>query len=147
VFRDVVIHDVGAVGRLEGLLYSAMPIRERVQRLWRLVVDWWRPSTNGSPTAAVAPTALAASPEPTPTVPHQREPRRPPPAHSQAGEPIIAGAVTVRMWIVGGRLVLATSRPEAERALVTLLPELDADDQATARRLLDALRGVHAAAA
>jgi hypothetical protein len=51
------------------------------------------------------------------------------------------------MWIVGGRLVLATSRPEAERALVTLLPELDADGQAAARRLLDALRGVHAAAA
>jgi hypothetical protein len=51
------------------------------------------------------------------------------------------------MWVVGGRLVLATSRPEAERALVTLLPELDADGQAAARTLLDAWRGSQAAAA
>jgi hypothetical protein len=63
------------------------------------------------------------------------------------GEPLIAGAVTVRMWIVGGRLVLATSTPEAERALLALLPELDADGQAAARRLLEGFHGDHAQAA
>ena len=68
-------------------------------------------------------------------------------ARARDGEPIIAGAVTVRMWIVGGRLVLATSSPEAERAVVTLLPELDADGQAAARTLLDAWREGQAAAA
>jgi hypothetical protein len=122
-----------------------MPIRERVQRLWRLVVDWWRPSANGSPSSTVASTPHA-SPASTTAAPAAS--RR---GHARTGvregEPLIAGAVTVRMWIVGGRLVLATSAPEAERALLTLLPELDADGQAAARRLLDALRGDHAQAA
>jgi len=68
-------------------------------------------------------------------------------ARARDGELIIAGAVTVRMWIVGGRLVLATSRSEAERAVITLLPELDPDGQAAARTLLDAWRGGQAAAA
>jgi hypothetical protein len=51
------------------------------------------------------------------------------------------------MWVVGGRLVLATSAAEAERALVTLLPELDAEAQRAAGLLLDALRAGHARAA
>lgn len=124
-----------------------MPIRERVQRLWRLVVDWWRPSKNGSPEPTVALTAPTPSATRTPADPHLKGLERPVKAPSADGEPIITGAVTVRMWIVGGRLVLATSAPEAERALVTLLPELDADGQAAARRLLDALRDAHAVAA
>jgi hypothetical protein len=124
-----------------------MPIRERVQRLWRLVVDWWRPSKNGSPEATVAAAPPSASATRTPADSRGKRPQRSATASSADGEPIIAGAVTVRMWIVGGRLVLATSAPEAERALVTLLPELDADAEAAARRLLDALRGAHAAAA
>jgi hypothetical protein len=51
------------------------------------------------------------------------------------------------MWVVSGRLVLATSEAEAERALVTLLGELAAEEQPAASTLLDALRGGLAAAA
>jgi len=51
------------------------------------------------------------------------------------------------MWVVGGRLVLATSQAEAERALGTLLGELGPEEQVAARDLLDALRGELAAAA
>jgi hypothetical protein len=51
------------------------------------------------------------------------------------------------MWVVAGRLVLATSDTEAAHALVTLLDELPADRQAEARALLDAMRGGFAAAA
>ena len=122
-----------------------MPIRERVQRLWRLVVDWWRPSQHGSPAPALGTSAPTRPRTPTATGPTQE--RGSSTIRPHDGEPLIAGAVTVRMWIVAGRLVLATSAPEAERALVTLLPELDADGQAAARRVLDALRGSHAAAA
>jgi len=124
-----------------------MPIRERVQRLWRLVVDWWRPSKNGSPEATVAAAPPSPSAARTATDARGKRPQRSDQGPSADGEPIIAGAVTVRMWVVGGRLVLATSASEAERALVTLLPELDADGQAAARTLLDALRDVHAVAA
>jgi len=63
------------------------------------------------------------------------------------GEPVVGGAVTVHMWVVGGRLVLATSQAEAERALGTLLGELGPEEQVAARDLLDALRGELAAAA
>ena len=122
-----------------------MPIRERVQRLWRLVVGWWRPSDNGNLSSAVTPTATAPSPQP--GSPARQRPRTTRTRATEDGEPLIAGAVTVRMWVVGGRLVLATSPAEAERALVTLLPELDADTQRAAGRLLDALRGGHARAA
>lgn len=45
------------------------------------------------------------------------------------------------MWVVAGRVVLATSEAEAERALVTLLGELAPDEQPAARALADALRG------
>ena len=51
------------------------------------------------------------------------------------------------MWVVGGRLVLATSESEAERALTTLLGELGPEEQPAARALLDALHGGLAAAA
>jgi hypothetical protein len=51
------------------------------------------------------------------------------------------------MWIVSGRLVLATSPAEAERALVRLLVDLDGAEQSAARALLDTLRAELAAAA
>lgn len=121
-----------------------MPIRERVQRLWRFVVDWWRPPTDGRSTTAGTPSAPAQTSRPATT--RQRAPARER-AAAPDGESLITGAVTVRMWIVSGRLILATSAAEAERALVTLLPELDADGQAAARRVLDGLRGGHAQAA
>jgi hypothetical protein len=63
------------------------------------------------------------------------------------GEPLIGGVVTLRMWVVAGRLVLATSEAEAARALATLAGALPADAQGEARELLDALRGGLAAAA
>jgi len=53
----------------------------------------------------------------------------------------------VRMWIVAGRLVLATSKSEAEQALATLVGELGPEEQPAARALLDALHGDFAAAA
>jgi hypothetical protein len=51
------------------------------------------------------------------------------------------------MWVVAGRLVLATSQAEAARALATLAGALPPDAQGEARELLDALRGGLAAAA
>jgi hypothetical protein len=63
------------------------------------------------------------------------------------GEPLIGGVVTLRMWVVAGRLVLATSEAEAARALATLAGALPPDAQGEARELLDALRGGLAAAA
>jgi hypothetical protein len=63
------------------------------------------------------------------------------------GEPLIGGAVTLRMWPVAGRLVLATSDGEAERALATLLGELAPEEQREAHALLEALRRGLAAAA
>jgi len=125
-----------------------MPIRERVQRLWRLVVGWWRPSSNNGPASTLAPTASASSARATAVVPRGRRGRAAPDgARAEGGEPLIGGVVTVRMWVVGGRLVLATSPSDAERALLALLPELDAEGQGAARTLLDTLRGGHAAAA
>lgn len=55
--------------------------------------------------------------------------------------------MTVRMWVVGGRLVLATSRAEAEQAVRTLLVDLQPAEQPAARALLDALQTDFAAAA
>jgi len=51
------------------------------------------------------------------------------------------------MWVVGGRLVLATSRAEAEQAVRTLLVDLQPAEQPAARALLDALQTDFAAAA
>jgi hypothetical protein len=51
------------------------------------------------------------------------------------------------MWSLGGRLILATSVREAEHAIVRLLPELTDEERASARRLLDDLRGMGTAAA
>jgi hypothetical protein len=72
---------------------------------------------------------------------------RSPDGDASVGEQVIGGAATVRMWILGGRLVLATSPAEAERAVVTLLGELTPDERQAARPLLDALRHARAAAA
>lgn len=66
---------------------------------------------------------------------------------SNVGEPVIGGAVTLCMWVVAGRLVLATSEAEAARALAALAGELPPEAQEEARDLLDALRGGLAAAA
>ena len=63
------------------------------------------------------------------------------------GERLIGGAITVWMWSVGGRLILATSPSEAERAIVRLLPELPIEERAGAQQLLDALRAPSAVAA
>ncbi|MDH4045659.1 MAG: hypothetical protein OEY20_03525 [Gemmatimonadota bacterium] len=63
------------------------------------------------------------------------------------GEPLIGGAITVWMWCVGGRLILATSPLEAERAIARLLPGLAPAERAAAQRLLDELRVPSAAAA
>jgi hypothetical protein len=60
---------------------------------------------------------------------------------------LTGGAVTLRMWVVGGRLVLATSKAEAEHAIGTLLGELGPEEQPAARNLLAALQGELAAAA
>jgi hypothetical protein len=121
-----------------------MPIRTRVQRLWRLVVAWWR--IPGHPD----PQQPAHEPRPAPT----RQPQRPAisrhsatPAAPNIGEPLVSGVVTLRMWVVAGRVVLATSHAEAERAVVTLSGELPAEACGEARALLDALRGELAAAA
>jgi hypothetical protein len=51
------------------------------------------------------------------------------------------------MWVVAGRLVLATSAAEAERAVVALVGQLDRDGQDAARVLLDHWRGDRVAAA
>lgn len=78
-------------------------------------------------------------------------PERRHPAHAPApaglGERLIGGAVTVWMWSVGGRLILATSAAEAEQAVARLLPELGGTERATAERLLRDLRTPPAAAA
>lgn len=122
-----------------------MRIRARVQRLWRLVVEWWRTPTHSLPQPP-APQRESAPPN----QPRLRIASRRPAKAADAphvGEPLIGGAVTLRMWVVCGRLVLATSQAEAELALASLLGELPPDEQPAARDLLDALRGGLAAAA
>jgi hypothetical protein len=122
-----------------------MPIRARVQRLWRLVVEWWRPPTHRIPQPPAPQPESAPPQQPRLRIASHRPAKTP--AAPYVGEPLIGGAVTLRMWVVGGRLVLATSQAEAERALATLLGELPPDEQPAARDLLDALRGGLAAAA
>jgi hypothetical protein len=122
-----------------------MPIRARVQRLWRLVVDWWRPSTRRSPQPPASQPDSTPPGQPRLRIASRRQAKAPPRPH--LGEPLIGGAVTLRMWVVGGQLVLATSRAEAERALVALMGELTPEAQAEASTLLDGLRGGFAAAA
>lgn len=68
-------------------------------------------------------------------------------ASARHGERLIGGAITLWMWSVGGRLIVATSALEAERAIVQLLPELSADEQGLARALLDEMRASSAVAA
>jgi len=122
-----------------------MPIRARVQRLWRLVVEWWRPFQRLDPQhSAHEPRATTSRQTGRYTV--SPRPSAAPEA-SSVGEPLIGGVVTVWMWVVAGRLVLATSEAEAARALATLAGELPPDAQGEARELLDALRGGLAAAA
>lgn len=122
-----------------------MPIRARVQRLWRLVVEWWRPSTRRSPQPPDSRSDPAPSRQPKLRLASRQSQTVSPAPHT--GEPLVGGAVTLRMWVVSGRLVLATSDAEAERALVTLLGELALEEQSAASTLLDALRGGLAAAA
>lgn len=125
-----------------------MPIRERVQRLWRLVVRWWRPTQPSSAPEQTVPSAASTSPTPIRSrtaTPRRRQPAREPgPAQ---GEQLIGGAVTLWMWSLGGQLILATSTAEAERAIVRLLPELDGPERERAERLLQDLRTPEAAAA
>jgi hypothetical protein len=120
-------------------LYSAMPIRARVQRLWRLVVEWWRPSIRRPSQPQASRPHAPPPPQPRLRIASGHPAKAPAAPH--VGEPLVGGAVTVRMWVVAGRVVLATSEAEAERALVTLLGELAPDEQPVARALADALRG------
>jgi len=122
-----------------------MPIRARVQRLWRLVVEWWRAPTHRIPQPP-APQPESAPPTQSRLRIASHRPAKTPVA-PHVGEPLIGGAVTLRMWVVCGRLVLATSQADAELALATLLGELPPDQQPAARDLLHALRGGLAAAA
>jgi hypothetical protein len=118
-----------------------MPIRTRVRRLWRALVDWWSaPKNTNAPPPSQEPSREAPVSRRTPT-PRSAD------RSASLGEQVIGGAVTVRMWIVGGRLVLATSPAEAERAFVTLLGELTPEERQEARPLLDALRQARATAA
>jgi hypothetical protein len=114
-----------------------MPFRQRIQALWRRVAGLWRPhysrSLSHSPAADGVGSAAVGS--------------RPRPPERAGGEPLIGGAVTVRMWSVGGLLVLATSDAEAERALVGLLGRVGPGETQAARALLDELRSAHASAA
>jgi hypothetical protein len=57
------------------------------------------------------------------------------------------GDVTLRMWPVGGLVVLATSDAEAEHALVSLVGHPDGTVRAAAVTRLEELRGSRAAAA
>lgn len=118
-----------------------MPIRTRVRRLWRALVDWWgSPKNVDPPQPSQEPSRETLGSRRTLTA-------RSADRGSSLGEQVIGGAVTVRMWIVGGRLVLATSPAEAERAFVTLLGELTPEERQEVRPLLDALRQARATAA
>jgi hypothetical protein len=63
------------------------------------------------------------------------------------GDVVVEGDVVVRLWNVAGLVVLATSRAEAVRALVTLQAHADQTVRREASRLLDDLQEEPAAAA
>lgn len=115
-----------------------MPTTRGLGRLWRVLASFWRrgPALFRAPIPAVGSDQAPSAPE---------SPR----GHDDArsGEPLTGGTVTLRMWVVAGRLVLATSAAEAERAVVALVGQLDRDGQDAARVLLDHWRGDRVAAA
>jgi hypothetical protein len=57
------------------------------------------------------------------------------------------GEVTLRLWTVGDLVVLATSEPEAEDALISLMTHADGTVRSAAARELEKLQGTRAAAA
>jgi hypothetical protein len=117
-----------------------MRIRDRLRRVWRWATALLAapsPASHVSPPVSLSPTF----------------PKPPPPKTGQeprplgAGDPVILGDVTLRLWPVGDLVVLATSEAEAEWALVALLGHPDQDVRGAAGTRLDALRDTRAAAA
>jgi hypothetical protein len=114
-----------------------MPIRTRLRRMWR-----WAASLLHLTTAA--DTSTAPSHHKSPTLP----PRRPQPSATRrigtaaraGGEVVLGGSVEIRMWTVGGVVVLATSIQEAEGALVTLLSH---DEPSVRRAAAGMLERIH----
>lgn len=110
-----------------------MPIRDGLRRLWR----WAHALVGATPRLPATPTPRPDSPPP----PHLSETlpvliTRPP----ARGEIVIGGALTVRMWIVGGLLVLSASPQETERSLASLLDHPDSAVRHDAERALAVLR-------
>jgi hypothetical protein len=117
-----------------------MRIRDRLRRAWRWAQALLAPPSP-APRASPSPVSLR------PTVPEPPPPADQEPRLLGAGDPVVVGDVTLRLWPVGDLVVLATSEAEAERALVALLGHPDPAVRGAAGERLDTLRGDRAAAA
>lgn len=123
-----------------------MPIRDRLRRVWR----WAATLVGASPGTSPPPPhrfPLPSAPvsSASPFAPASQSPSSPPPPGP--GDIVIAGPVAVRLWTVGGLVVLATTDAEAERALNALLGDGDLGVRLRAGELLEVLRGERAVAA
>jgi hypothetical protein len=117
-----------------------MRIRDRLRRAWGWAKSLLAPP---SPAPRVSPPPVSL----TTTIPKLPPPTDQEPPPLGAGDPVVVGDVTLRLWPVGDLVVLATNEGEAERALVALLGHPDPAVRGAADARLDALRGDRAAAA
>lgn len=114
-----------------------MPIPDGLRRLWRWARHRVQPTRQ-----PVTLQSAAAAPSPSHDVPATGARAAP-----AGGEILVAGALTVRMWVVGGLLVLSAFPQETERTLARLLDHADATVRLDAQRALAAVARDRAAAA